>query len=41
MLLLYQCQGMVQKELVEDSGDADNFIVAVVCVSVDRLSPDS
>ena len=23
------------------TGDADNFIVAIVCVSVDRLSPDS
>ena len=26
---------------VEDSGDADNFIFAVVCVPADRFSPDS
>ena len=26
---------------VEDSGDADNFIFAVVCVSADTFSPDS
>lgn len=26
---------------VEDSGDADNFIFAVICVSADRFSPDS
>ena len=26
---------------VEHSGDANNFIFAVVCVSADRFSPDS
>ena len=30
---------MVQEEL--KTGDANNFVVAVVCVSADRLSHDS